>query len=1524
MATWKEKYNKKYQYKKNKSHNLSDISKDTGVSRSGLQKIYNKGIGAYKTNPQSVRPTVTSKEQWAMARVYSSVMGGKASKVDAKELKMEMGGILNNPNFKEWFGDSKVVDENGNPLVVYHGTGGDFEVFNKEYQNEATGFGDFGKGFYLSSIYDVSRYYTNGKDNSYIMSVYLKVENPFVFDLISEKLDDNTKERLLSLNVDIPTKDIIQDLVNKNDFFAYRELGKTISDETLSQIFIDNGYDGVFINRSFITNDGTGDKLEKRNLYEIVVYEPNQIKSATDNDGEYSLTNDNITMEMGGHTDKSEITKVILTDFDKKRYFGQYKKVFDAFNEGSLGFSDGAYELDSSGQIDSDGNYILHVSEVLSGDVEERLSKIKGISFEEFYVDKELKMEMGGKASKINKKELNMEKGGSTDFNPDGNIKDKVVHASGDAGGMLVGKRHSNGGIKALNKSTGQPLEMEGGEVVITRNAVSDNKKRSFNGKMLTNRQILSEINESGGGVSFADGGKVPNDVKFDCNAEYEYGGKTMCGKDLAYALGGDVYAKGGKVEDDEWKSIVSKFLNEFYGDYEDDTWEDYVDSDSVESIQTKYKKTSSRYDREVSFEEAYQTFKSSLTPKELKSIEVSFDEGEYADAEEHDEDKNWNSITIRKVGTYAKGGLIPNVGTVDDFMLKELLMKNKKVLAILSDKEIAFMKLDNVDVIGVSGKNYDFIFTDGKKEFEIINQDRKLKHSLRDARPKIVEFYSKRYAKGGTIECGSCDWSWDEKDGGDDMYVCHKCGTDNTNEYKNGGITIKNNNMKKNNLIKPKRKGKNIMTLAKEIRKKDESWQDALKRAKIEMNKTSSKKSSNIDSELGKLKELIKEDEILKEYNYSKKNTKKSNTRLQKGGDVMSLGIANADAVYNKGGEIDDKLFDKIYKKYRAKNYFDLDDVIKNKTEELKRFKKKGDKNALKYNEDDVKNYLEEENYKRNYEYTYKPIVNAIKNNDKELLKNRVRYNQKFSKEIFETYIGNKLPNSNVAISKYFDENYAKGGKLSKDDAITKALKLGVDFNKDFHSQSFGNELSELAKETGYRKSKSSSGSLGRSFFNHLQKIYDKNSSYYDSTLNSRGYAKGGEIETKREFVEVVNQVKEENEALPNDFVNVMDSINAILQDRGYEEDDEYTYDVRQEILDRYEEKVLDKQGLRFAKGGRVAYNYENIKSGKVKPIHKLDDELIKKAKDKDDFHKMRIDYYAKNGRPNLYAKGGKTQGGKFADGGTIGEYPRVYIADLEAYNNGELKGEWLDLADYNDSEEFNDAVQDLLDGWGVEEYAIHDVENFPDGMYSEYMGTSDFDEIYDMIELAKNNDLPLDVVMEVVSQYDESAVEEYQGQYEDGEDFASQMIDEIGLENFSDPQYFVDISDMDRRIMAQEMADSYTDDIAYEDDGERVVEEAGLDVDEYRELDGEDDDKRDEILEEAKEIVRDEYYETWYDGLDDPYDFLVNEQGIYSDEDFFKANFIQIDYGELANALEQDYLFIENDKGLFVFNVR
>ena len=86
VTTNKHRFNKKYGQPKDKSNSLSEIAKLTGIKRSALQKIYNKGIGAYKTNPSSVRPTVKSKEQWAMARVYSAVMGGPAAKVDRKEL----------------------------------------------------------------------------------------------------------------------------------------------------------------------------------------------------------------------------------------------------------------------------------------------------------------------------------------------------------------------------------------------------------------------------------------------------------------------------------------------------------------------------------------------------------------------------------------------------------------------------------------------------------------------------------------------------------------------------------------------------------------------------------------------------------------------------------------------------------------------------------------------------------------------------------------------------------------------------------------------------------------------------------------------------------------------------------------------------------------------------------------------------------------------------------------------------------------------------------------------------------------------------------------------------------------------------------------------------------------------------------------------------------------------------------------------------------------------------------------------
>ena len=86
VLSYKNKFNIKYGFDKNKSHSINEISKITGYNKQHLDIIFQKGQGAYYSNPSSVRPTVKSSEQWAYARIYSAVMGGKASIIDAAHL----------------------------------------------------------------------------------------------------------------------------------------------------------------------------------------------------------------------------------------------------------------------------------------------------------------------------------------------------------------------------------------------------------------------------------------------------------------------------------------------------------------------------------------------------------------------------------------------------------------------------------------------------------------------------------------------------------------------------------------------------------------------------------------------------------------------------------------------------------------------------------------------------------------------------------------------------------------------------------------------------------------------------------------------------------------------------------------------------------------------------------------------------------------------------------------------------------------------------------------------------------------------------------------------------------------------------------------------------------------------------------------------------------------------------------------------------------------------------------------------
>jgi len=74
MTTYKQKFNKKFNQDKDESNSKAKMTKLTGIPKKVLDDVYDRGVGAYKSNPSSVRPQVKSEEMWATARIYAFIM----------------------------------------------------------------------------------------------------------------------------------------------------------------------------------------------------------------------------------------------------------------------------------------------------------------------------------------------------------------------------------------------------------------------------------------------------------------------------------------------------------------------------------------------------------------------------------------------------------------------------------------------------------------------------------------------------------------------------------------------------------------------------------------------------------------------------------------------------------------------------------------------------------------------------------------------------------------------------------------------------------------------------------------------------------------------------------------------------------------------------------------------------------------------------------------------------------------------------------------------------------------------------------------------------------------------------------------------------------------------------------------------------------------------------------------------------------------------------------------------------------
>lgn len=204
--------------------------------------------------------------------------------------------VTDTPNFRQFFGNSKVVDAEGKPMVVYHGTTKNFAEFSLGFRKENQGNDQFGPGYYSTTSPTGAGMYAEGQGAN-IMPLYVSIQNPI--DEQTPAFDRGVIDKLITASPDYENR--IQDF------------------ESLDQaIDAYSGYDEAFFQLRVIQNDFWPDNPEGflRAAKEItghdgvevdnggagkffVAWTPEQIKSATGNRGTFSTESANILEQRG-------------------------------------------------------------------------------------------------------------------------------------------------------------------------------------------------------------------------------------------------------------------------------------------------------------------------------------------------------------------------------------------------------------------------------------------------------------------------------------------------------------------------------------------------------------------------------------------------------------------------------------------------------------------------------------------------------------------------------------------------------------------------------------------------------------------------------------------------------------------------------------------------------------------------------------------------------------------------------------------------------------------------------------------------------------------------------------------------------------------------------------------------------------------------------------------------------------------------------------------------------------------------
>lgn len=208
-----------------------------------------------------------------------------------KQVRFSMkNAVTESQQFKRWFGDwqnhpesaSKVVNADGTPKVMYRGGNETFNIFDRKkskYSNL------YGRGFYFTDSESHARQYGDAR------AYYLDVKHPVPMQerTITKKqmrnfleaVAENEDYGLENYGYGATVDSVLKDVYGKNDFAMLNDVNQTAIGDMVAAVELFNEVNGT---------DFDGLILDT----ETVVFNSNQIKSATDNIGTFDPNNPDI------------------------------------------------------------------------------------------------------------------------------------------------------------------------------------------------------------------------------------------------------------------------------------------------------------------------------------------------------------------------------------------------------------------------------------------------------------------------------------------------------------------------------------------------------------------------------------------------------------------------------------------------------------------------------------------------------------------------------------------------------------------------------------------------------------------------------------------------------------------------------------------------------------------------------------------------------------------------------------------------------------------------------------------------------------------------------------------------------------------------------------------------------------------------------------------------------------------------------------------------------------------------------